>query len=61
MEDDMSLTKEGAMSMVEFIKNLRKEMPELEFRVTDNEGRVYKSTGWKDDKIEKNIARNRKG
>jgi hypothetical protein len=61
MEDDMSLTKEGAMSMVEFIKNLRKEMPELEFRVTDNEGRVYKSTGWKDDKIEKNIARHRKG
>jgi len=56
----MSLTKENAMSVMQFIKNLRKEMPDLEFRVTDNEGRVYKSTGWKDYENEKNTSRHRK-
>jgi hypothetical protein len=57
MEDDMSLTKENAMSVMQFIKNLREEMPDLEFRVTDNEGRVYKSTGWKDHENKKNTSR----
>jgi len=53
----MSLTKENAMSVMQFIKNLREEMPDLEFRVTDNEGRVYKSTGWKDHENKKNTSR----
>lgn len=56
----MSLTKEGAMTVVEFIKNLRKESPDLQFRVRDHQGRVYKSKGWEDYENKKDTTRNTK-
>jgi hypothetical protein len=49
----MSLTREGAMSMVEFIKEIAKDRPGLEYRIKDDAGRVYKSRGW-DDKVQSN-------
>ena len=51
--ESMSLTREGAMSMVEFIKEIAKDRPGLEYRIKDDAGRVYKSRGW-DDKVQSN-------
>lgn len=51
--ESMSLNKEGAMYMLEFIKEIAKDRPGLEYRIKDDAGRVYKSRGW-NDKVQSN-------
>lgn len=51
--DIMSLSKEGAVNMLKFIKEIVKDRPGLEYRIMDDQGRVYKSRGW-NDKIQLN-------
>lgn len=49
------------MKINEFLKRMKKAFPDMEFRVKDAEGRVFKSVGWEDNEDKKNATRyNRK-
>ena len=39
------------MTINDFIKAIQKEFGHVEYKATSNEGQVFKSKGWKDDKI----------
>lgn len=40
------------MTINDFIKAIQKEFGHVEYKATSNEGQVFKSKGWKDDKIQ---------